>query len=236
MKAVGLVFTALLSASMLGQAGAADAPDIVVRAVHAREVQPGFIMFERDSRRELKYPGHDDVTDVKSTRIIGGVKVHAAKLRRRIEGDKELSAAELAKLQQQIDKKPASELACIVPASSASLSEFTFEPPKANGDVTSIAFRSTQRDEQHCDGTMTINTAAARIVRIDYVPSVYPQFMTGGSGVMSFAEVLPGTWEMVREEMHYTGKQGPITGTYDLVVSNSRFRRFATLGEAQRAL
>jgi hypothetical protein len=60
--------------------------------------------------------------------------------------------------------------------------------------------------------------------------------MTGGSGAMSFAEVLPGTWEMVREEIHYTGKQGPITGTYDQVVSNSRFRRYATFGEAQRAL
>ena len=231
-----VLFALALCAVMLRGAVAAQAPTALIAAVHARENQSGFLLCERVRRQEIKYPGHDEIDEAISSRVVNGTHVVAARLHRFVQSGKDVSAAELAAAQAQIDKKLPTELPYVLPAQSDRLAEFSYDQPVRAGKTIAIAFHSLRRDSDHADGTIYIAAESAQIEKIEYVANIPPKPANTASGTVTFAEVVPGVWELVRDEQHLSGKQFFITGTAEITVTHSHYRKFSSLSAAEKAL
>ena len=169
-------------------------------------------------------------------RLLSGLRVVSVRVKRDVESGKETGAADLAKMQALADKTHFGEFNFLLPTEPSQLGDFTYGDPVVSGKTASISFRSIKRDQNHCDGTISIDTAAMQIIKIGYVPAVMPESAKQGSGTITFGEVLPGIWKMVRDESHYSGQKFFIKGSADIVITQSHYRKFATQAAAEKAI
>lgn len=99
-----------------------------------------------------------------------------------------------------------------------------------------IRFSSATHDEQHGAGTMWIDVSSARVVKLSYVPYVFPPHATSGIVSETTLDVLPNLWYVARIEETYTGRALLLRGTGTFTASIDHFQRFATLAEGENAV
>jgi hypothetical protein len=108
--------------------------------------------------------------------------------------------------------------------------------PDCSSGTIAIAFSSAKHDAQHGAGTMWIETATDRVVKLTYVPYVLPPHATSGSVTETTAEILPGLWYVVRIDETYAGRAFLLHGTGRFTGVFDHFQRFATLAEGETAV
>jgi hypothetical protein len=95
-----------------------------------------------------------------------------------------------------------------------------------------VEFVTALRDTQHGDGFFDVSAAGA-VVTLQYVPKVFPQYVTGGTVREERAQVLPNFWATVRAAQNYDGKYLFFHGRGAFVTVNSDFHRFASADAAR---
>lgn len=102
--------------------------------------------------------------------------------------------------------------------------------------IVAVKFESTQRDAQHGAGTMWIETASDRVVKLTYAPYVLPPHATSGTVTETSGVALANLWYVIRIDETYQGRMlmfhgsGTFTGLFD------HFERFGSLAEGANAL
>ena len=118
--------------------------------------------------------------------------------------------------------------------------DYTFaEPGTASAcpaATIAVNFKSTIGDMQHGNGTMCVQTASERVVKLTYVPNALPPHATSGSVTETSAEVLPGVWYVTRIDETYSGHAFIVHGTATFTGVVDHFKRFTTILEADTAL
>ncbi len=90
----------------------------------------------------------------------------------------------------------------------------------------SIQFRSIVRDDQHGDGTMTIDPATGRVLSLTYTPDVMPPHASSGTVTETFGEAVPGVWTIISIDHSYTGRVAFFHGSGTLAERHDHFQRF----------
>jgi hypothetical protein len=102
-------------------------------------------------------------------------------------------------------------------------------------DTSAVRFTSLVRDNQHGDGTMTIDKAG-RIYSIDYDMNVAPDHASSGHVVETYGEAMSGLWTCLRSEETYKGHLGFVGGAANLDYNYDHFKRYAQPDAAIAAL
>lgn len=114
------------------------------------------------------------------------------------------------------------------PFDSRYLQDYTFTEAQCTcgPHAHQIAFHSEVRDDQHGDGTMTIDTSTWRIMSLTYTPDVMPPHASSGTTVELFGEAVPGVWTVVGIDHSYSGHVAFIHGSGTMTERNDHFQRF----------
>ncbi|MGA3038747.1 MAG: hypothetical protein ABSE64_14845 [Vulcanimicrobiaceae bacterium] len=106
----------------------------------------------------------------------------------------------------------------------------------ATGNVA-VKFESVQRDEQHGSGTMWIDTAHDRVVKLTYSPYVLPsKYATSGTVTETSGSPLANFWYVVRIDESYRGRMVLISGTGTFTGLFDNFERFGSVVEGASAI
>jgi hypothetical protein len=119
--------------------------------------------------------------------------------------------------------------------------DYTFGQPQAGctacaGGTEAVSFESAIHDAQHGKGEMDIDPRNAHVVRLTYVPYVFPSHASSGFVTEVGGQALPDLWYVVRIDATYHGHafvfsgMGTFTGVFD------NFRRFPNLSTGKAAL
>jgi len=99
-----------------------------------------------------------------------------------------------------------------------------------------VRFTSAIQDTQHGNGMMWIDSTAARIKQLTYVPNMLPPHATSGSVTEICSNSAPGIWYVTRIDESYNGRAAIISGTGTFTGTFDRIRRFPSLSQGQTAL
>lgn len=99
-------------------------------------------------------------------------------------------------------------------------------------DTLQVEFTSRVNDAQHGNGTMWIERASAHVLRLTYVPRVFPPHANSGSVTEYGGDALPDLWYVVRIEERFTGRAFLLTGNAQFVGTFDHFHRYAAVAEA----
>lgn len=102
--------------------------------------------------------------------------------------------------------------------------------------TVAITFSSGKHDDQHGSGTMWIDSARHRVVKLTYVPYALPQHATSGTVTETSGQALPNLWYVVRIDEVYAGRELLFRGTGTFTGIMDHFQRFATLAAGKNAL
>lgn len=120
------------------------------------------------------------------------------------------------------------------------VADYRFSEPEActacPDGTMAVRFTSPIKDSQHGNGTMWIGTATARVYKLTYVPNALPPHATSGTITEIGGEALPDIWYVIRIDESYRGHELVLSGTATFTGIFDRFRRFASLSEAESAL
>lgn len=105
----------------------------------------------------------------------------------------------------------------------------------ANG-LVAIDFESAKHDTQHGAGTMWIETANARVVKLTYAPYVYPPHATSGTVTETSGAALPNLWYVVRIDQAFAGHILLLHGSATFTATFDHFERFGTVAEGISAV
>jgi hypothetical protein len=111
------------------------------------------------------------------------------------------------------------------------LSEYSYTAVNA----TTVAFTSQVNDTAHGSGSFTID-GSDNVLTYHYAMSANLQYVTHSDITGQRAEVLPGCWQMTHEVQQYTGRYHGIPGTATTEITESRFQRFASAADAEKAI
>ncbi len=117
-----------------------------------------------------------------------------------------------------------------VPFDSRHLHEYGFA-----ADGSAVRFRSLRRDASHGDGTFEVD-ASGHVLRMSYVPDVFPKYVTSGTVSDVRAEVLPGFWASVRSDQEWDGRYLFIKGHASVVTEMTAYRRYPNRAAAEAAV
>jgi hypothetical protein len=126
----------------------------------------------------------------------------------------------------------------VLPLDPETLPEYRFAPAACDGcaqGTLAVAFTSLQRDADHADGAMIVDTKASRIERLSFHPAVLPHGADSGTIDMRFGQVLPDLWDVVTVEEHYTGHVLFMHGWAEIHRADASYRRFASAADALSA-
>ena len=115
---------------------------------------------------------------------------------------------------------------------------FTMVTPCSDCSPGTVAIRfvSAKHDDQHGAGTMWLEPANERVVKLTYVPYVLPPHASSGTVTESTAQTLSNLWYVVRIEETYTGHALLLRGTGTFTGLIDHFQRFASLSEGESAV
>lgn len=120
------------------------------------------------------------------------------------------------------------------------IGDYRFEQPQSctacPAGTKAVNFASDIRDTQHGSGTMWIDAANARVIRLTYIPNVLPPHATFGTVTEIGGQAMPGTWYVVRIEGTYQGRAFLLKGTGTFTGVFDHFRRFSTITNGAVAL
>ncbi len=105
----------------------------------------------------------------------------------------------------------------------------------ATGTVA-VKFESAKHDTQHGAGTMWIDAAEARVVKLTYSPYVYPPHATSGTVTEISGAALPNLWYVVRIDQAFTGHMLLLHGTATFTALFDHFERFGSVTEGASAV
>jgi hypothetical protein len=250
-RASVLAAAALVASTALGSAVAAGAAESTVLPQAVEKIvqrftadNAGVVVFHQTFVYEQRAPGHNEHDEQDFSVIQQDRKGIAIRLHRVVEKDKPLNTEELAKLQEQTDKRLASEPPHVstrfsLPYYPESAAEYTFTAPKpctecAGGE--SIEFKSAVNDERHGHGTMTFDPATSRVTKLEFVPNVFPKPATSAKVTYTFGRYDDGGWGIARVDEHYTGRMLMISGSLDRTITISHGKHVASVDEARRAI
>jgi hypothetical protein len=98
-----------------------------------------------------------------------------------------------------------------------------------------IVFTAIDSSYGHGSGRFTCD-AHRNVVSYAYAPTVMPEHATSGTVRGRRKEVLPGYWAMTSENQQYRGHYLVFGGSATLSLTESNFRRFASLPAAEAAI
>jgi len=101
--------------------------------------------------------------------------------------------------------------------------------------TVAVTFTSALRDAQHGKGTMWIDSASARVVKLTYSPNAFPPHANSGTVTETSSE-SSGIWYVTRIDESYRGHELILTGTGTFTGTFDHFRRFPSVTEGGAAL
>jgi hypothetical protein len=120
------------------------------------------------------------------------------------------------------------------------IGEYVIDPPQAcaacPAGTVAVTFGSGIQDTQHGSGTMWIERATGRVVRLTYIPNVLPPHATFGSVTETSGWAMPNVWYVTRIDGSYRGKAFVLSGTGTFTGVFDRFKRFSTVTQGDAAL
>jgi hypothetical protein len=105
----------------------------------------------------------------------------------------------------------------------------------ATGTVA-VKFESEKHDTQHGAGTMWIETAETRVVKLTYSPYVYPPHASSGTVTETSGAALPNLWYVVRIDQAFAGHMLLLRGTATFTGLFDHFERFGNVAEGASAV
>jgi len=231
--AVGLLLSQAPSAS------GADADEAAALVRHAADAHTesahGVVVFDVTTHTEIRGAGlyrRDDVQ--RAAYVVVDGKLAHKRVLQLTEGRHIANADEL----QRASAKPdgaLSRLGMRLPYSAQDLGAYTFDPPRAEGSETVIAFRTTARDEVHGDGTLTLD-AERRIANVLFRPAKLPEHASGAAVTGVFGPVPTGRWDITGIVRVFSGRLGFFTGHVVATSVYEAYRTFATAELARAAI
>jgi len=158
-----------------------------------------------------------------------------------IEDGKEFSTAQLSdRDKQSTDGWSAGKVFFKEPYDRRFAADYAFAAVSPCADcaagTVAIKFESTKHDSQHGAGTMWIDAANARVVKLTYAPYVYPPHATSGTITETSGAALPNLWYVVRIDQAFTGHMFVLHGTATFTGLFDHFERFGSVAEGASAL
>lgn len=158
-----------------------------------------------------------------------------------IEDGKEFSTAELGDRDKQAaDGWSAGKVFFKEPYDRRFVGDYSFALVAPCSDCASgtvaVKFESAKRDSQHGAGTMWIDTADARVLKLTYSPYVYPPHATSGTVTETSGAALANLWYVVRIDQAFTGHMLLLHGTATFTALFDHFERFGTVAEGASAI
>ncbi len=158
-----------------------------------------------------------------------------------LEDGKVFSAAQLSDRDKQTtDGWSAGKVFFKEPYDRRFAADYTFAPVSPCADcvtgTVAVKFESAKHDAQHGAGTMWIETADARVVKLTYSPYVYPPHATSGTVTETGGAALPTLWYVVRIDQAFTGRMLLFHGTATFTGLFDHFERFGTAAEGVSAV
>lgn len=198
----------------------------------------GFVGFRRRVASTEWGPGRNISIETDSGWLRSNGNVVAIRFYDRTKDGALASPSQLAKLQAEADKNlPGDDYT--LPLVRAAIADYQFATTACAAcpaGQTAIAFTSRKRDGDHGDGTMILEAATHRVVRLEFVPSVLPPHVDRATIVMKFGRVLPDLWDLITVKQHYSGHMLLFRGGEDIVTGFSDYHRFRTKEEGTHAL
>lgn len=102
--------------------------------------------------------------------------------------------------------------------------------------TVAVKFESETHDAQHGAGTMWIETANERVVKLTYAPYALPPHATSGSITETGGQALANLWYVVKIDETYQGHMLLLHGTGSFTGVFDHFARFGSLSEGTRAI
>lgn len=102
--------------------------------------------------------------------------------------------------------------------------------------AVAIDFSSLKRDDEHGDGTMTIDSASHHFIALHFHPSVLPARTDSADVTVAFGQVLPDLWDVTTAEQQYNGHTFIFHGWGHVEQRQHDYRRFASVAEGLTAL
>jgi hypothetical protein len=247
--AAGLIVSA--SVGFAAAAGAAEGspaaalPPAVEKIVQRFAADSaGVIVFRQTVVYEQRAPGNNEHDEQELSVVQQDRKGIAIRVHRVVDKGHVQTPEEVAKVQEQTDKRLASEpphtaTRFSLPYYPEAAGDYTFTTPKPCTDCPggeSIDFKSALNDERHGHGTITFDPATSRVARLDFVPNVFPKPATSAKVTYTFARHDDGGWGVARIEEHYAGRMLMISGTADRTTTITHAKRVASVDEARRAI
>lgn len=102
--------------------------------------------------------------------------------------------------------------------------------------TVAVKFESETHDAQHGAGTMWIETANERVVKLTYAPYALPPHATSGSITETGGQALANLWYVVKIDETYQGHMLLLHGTGRFTGVFDHFARFGSVSEGTRAV
>jgi hypothetical protein len=131
---------------------------------------------------------------------------------------------------------PSSRFGMRLPVLPAAVDDYAFAKPTTSGDIETVDFTATVRDEAHGDGTITYLHGENRIATIVLRPAVLPAHATSMTTTLEFGRVSDDRWDVVKITHAFTGREGFISGSGTSVTTYERYRPFTLQKAADDAL
>lgn len=244
LRSTRIPLTVLLLATAFGPLGVTatePAPPLVKRAIS---------LYEGEHRGELGFSRHltfklhvgpiaHDVKNEVGILMRDGAYVKVAYYNSSTNGKPD----DAAELQRQEDKANADIAAghgyFKRPVDGRYADDYRFDTATCDGCATgedAFAFTSMIHDRWHGHGTLVLDRATARVVRISYTMDKPPDHASSADAVETFGEGMPGLWTCTHVDENYHGRMGIIGGTATMSYSLDHFKRFAQLESGLAAL
>ncbi len=240
----GFIVRVLMVSSLASLLGATAEPAPDARAVVRGAVRvlaserAGFVALHQHYAYEEYGPAHHKTLVEDFGRLYKDGTLIAVRIYSKNSNGSVASADDLAKQQSELDKKLPEE-DYQLPLTDAALADYRFDlslcSECAPGSVA-VTFVSLKRDPDHGDGTVVVDEASHHVLSLNFRPSALPKDADSGSIAMTFGQVLPGLWDLVKTESRYTGHVLFMHGGANITQTDGSYRRFGSLDEAKRAL
>ena len=244
LRSTQISLTVLLLATALGPLGVAatePAPPLVKRAITLYEGEHrGDLGFSRHLNFKLHIgPIARDVKNEVGILMRDGAYVKVAYYSSTTNGKSD----DAAELQKQEDKATADIAAgrgyFKRPVDGRYSDDYRFETTSCDGCAAgedAFAFTSMIHDRWHGHGTLVLDRATARVVRISYTLDKPPDHASSADAVETFGEGMPGLWTCTHVDESYHGRLGIVSGTATMSYTLDHFKRFAQLESGLTAL
>jgi len=228
------------AASMLSVASAAPGPSearalsrTIAESYQAEE--RGILAFDVTQHSTIRGgPFRRDDYDVTAFVQTDG-RLTAKAVLRHVEGSRSEDHAALAKREAE-PESPLGRYGMRLPCDPSALDDYSFDAPVVQQQEVVLPFRTRVHDPAHGDGRIVFDSAAARIVRIDFTPSVPPDRASSANVVITFGPLMPDRRGIVKIVRVFEGHVGLVRGRVDSTSLYGNARAFSSATAAIEAI